>query len=218
MPRATRSPRGLKAACPALCSLTALKPASARDRHPARPPAADARHNRDRILEVARDALAAASDASLNSIAKAAGVGPGTLYRHFPNLEALVLAVYRHDVQQLADSAPILLAKHPPLDALRLWFDRLAHYGRIKHGLADVLHAATSDGLAGETYGPVIDAITLLLRACDEAGSIQPGLDPDNVLLLMGFLWRIDDADWDARASRLLNLVMNGLRAGAPAK
>ena len=135
----------------------------------------------------------------MNSIAKAAGVGPGTLYRHFPNLEALVLAVYRHDVQQLADSAPILLAEHPPLDALRPWFDRLAHYGRIKHGLADVLHAATSDGLAGETYGPVIGAITLLLRACDAAGSIQPGLDPDDVLLLTGFLWRIDDADWEAR-------------------
>ena len=61
-------------------------------------------------------------------------------------------------------------------------------------------------------------AITLLLRACNEAGSIQPGLDPNDVLLLTGFLWRIDDADWEARAARLLNLVMNGLRAGAPAK
>ena len=81
-----------------------------------------------------------------------------------------------------------------------------------------MLRAATSDGLAGETYGPVIGAITLLLRACDAAGSIQPGLDPDDVLLMTGFLWRIDDADWEARAARLLDLVMNGLRAGAPAK
>ncbi|MCU1682493.1 MAG: hypothetical protein JWQ81_3232 [Amycolatopsis sp.] len=178
---------------------------------------ADAQQNRDRILEVAHDALAASSDASLNSIAKKAGVGPGTLYRHFPNREALVLAVYRHDVQRLADSAPVLIKEHPPLDALRLWFGQLAHYGRIKHGLADVLHAATSDGLAGETYGPVTGAITLLLRACEEAGAIRPGFDPDDVLLVVGFLWRIDATDdWEARAGRLLDLVMDGLRTGAP--
>jgi AcrR family transcriptional regulator len=178
---------------------------------------ADAQHNRDHILEVARDALAASGDASLNSIAKRAGVGPGTLYRHFPTREALVLAVYRHDVQQLVDSATALLTEHPPLEALRLWFDRLAYYGRIKHGLADVLHAATSDGLAGETYGPVIGAITLLLRACEQAGTIRPGLDPDEVLLMVGFLWRIAARDdWRARASRMLDVVMDGLRAGAP--
>jgi AcrR family transcriptional regulator len=178
---------------------------------------ADAQQNRDRILQVAHATLAASSDVSLNSIAKKAGVGPGTLYRHFPNREALVLAVYRYDVQQLQDFAPILLEEHPPLLALRLWFDRLAHYGRIKHGLADVLHAATSDGLAGETYGPVIGAVTLLLRACEEAGSIRPGLDPDDVLLVMGFLWRLDaGTDWEARASRLLDIVMDGFRAGAP--
>ena len=181
------------------------------------PKRADAQKNRDRILEVARDALAVSSDASLNSIAKKAGVGPGTLYRHFPTREALVLAVYRHDVQQLVDSAPLLLEEHPPLDALRLWFDRLAYYGGIKHGLADVLHAATSDGLVGETYGPVIGAITLLLRACEEAGSIRSGLDPDDVLLMLGFLWRIDPSgDWEARASRMLDLVVDGLRAKPP--
>lgn len=178
---------------------------------------AGAQHNRDRILQVAGDALAASGDTSLNSIAKRAGVGPGTLYRHFPTREALVLAVYRHDVQQLVDSAVALLKEHPPLQALRLWFDRLAYCGRIKHGLADVLQAATSDGLAGETYGPVIRAITLLLRACDEAATIRPGVDPDDVLLIVGFLWRIDASDdWQARASRMLDLVLDGLRAGTP--
>jgi AcrR family transcriptional regulator len=175
---------------------------------------ADAQLNRDRILEVARDALAASSDASLNSIAKRAGVGPGTLYRHFPNREALVLAVYRHEVQQLADLAPQLLEEHPPLVALRLWFNRLAYYGKIKHSLADVLHAATSDGLVGETYGPVIGAITLLLHACEEAGTIRSGIDADDVLLMVGFLWRLDPSkDWEERASRMLDLVMDGLRA-----
>ena len=179
---------------------------------------ADAQQNRDRIIEVARDALEASADASLNSIAKKAGVGAGTLYRHFPTREALVLAVYRYDVQQLADSAPELLAAHPPLTALRLWCDRLAHYGRIKHGLADVLHAATSDGLVDEAYGPVIGAITQLLTACERAGAVRTGLVPDDVLLLLGFLWRIDDGDGAAaRADRLLGLVMEALRAGAPA-
>jgi AcrR family transcriptional regulator len=175
---------------------------------------ADAQLNRDRILEVSREVLAASSDASLNSIAKRAGVGPGTLYRHFPNREALVLAVYRHEVQQLADLAPQLLEEHPPLVALRLWFNRLAYYGKIKHSLADVLHAATSDGLVGETYGPVIGAITLLLHACEEAGTIRSGIDADDVLLMVGFLWRLDPSkDWEERASRMLDLVMDGLRA-----
>jgi AcrR family transcriptional regulator len=178
---------------------------------------ADAQQNRDRILEVAREAFAAAGDASLNSIAKKAGVGPGTLYRHFPSREALVLAVYRYDVQKLADSAAELLSVHEPLRALRLWFDRLAHYGMIKHGLAAALHDATSDGLAKETYGPVIEAITLLVTACARDGSVRPGIDPDDVLLLLGFLWRIDPgAGADARVARLLDLITDGLNAGAP--
>lgn len=178
---------------------------------------ADAQHNRARILEAAREALAANGDASLNSVAKKAGVGPGTLYRHFPNREALVLAVYRYDVQQLAEAGPKLLADHPPIEALRLWFDRLAHDGMIKHGLADVLRAATSDGLVGETYYPVTGAITLLLTACAQDGSIAPGHDAGDVLLILGFLWRIDPGPGaETKAARLLGLVMDGLRAGAP--
>lgn len=176
---------------------------------------ADAQQNRDRILDVARTALAVSGDASLNSIAKKAGVGAGTLYRHFPNREALVLAVYRYDVQQLADAAPELLRDHPPLDALRLWLDRLAHDGMVKHGLAGALHAATSDGLARETYEPIACAITLLLTACADEGSIRPGFDPDDILLVLGFLWRIDPAA-DARVGRLLDLILDGLRGGAP--
>jgi AcrR family transcriptional regulator len=178
---------------------------------------ADAQLNRDRIVEVARHVLAASSNASLNSIAKKAGVGPGTLYRHFPNREALVLAVYRHEVQQLADLAPQLVEDHPPLVALRLWFDRLAYYGRIKHSLAGVLHAATSEGLVGETYGPVIGAITLLLHACEEAGTLRADIDADDVLLMVGFLWRLDSSNnWEERASRMLDLVMDGLRGEQP--
>jgi len=178
---------------------------------------ADAQQNRHRILEAARGALASSGDASLNSIAKKAGVGPGTLYRHFPNREALVLAVYRYDLQQLADTAPKLLADHPPTEALRLWFDQLAHYGMIEHGLAGVLNAATSDDLASETYEPLIGAITQLLQACTEDGGIRAGHNPDDVLLILGSLWRIDPGPGaEAKAGRLLDLLMAGLRAGAP--
>ena len=177
------------------------------------PRRADAQQNRERILQIARDALAASPDASLNSIAKAAGVGPGTLYRHFPSREALVLALYRHEIQKLVDLAPALVAQHPPLTALRLWFERLAHYGRIKHGLAHVLHAAMNEGVLRETYGPMVGAIDLLLRACEASGSIRKGIDAKDVLLLMGFLWRIEPGrDGEARAKRLLALVMNGLQ------
>jgi len=185
----------------------------------AEPLRADAQQNRDRILEVALEAFTASGAASLNSIAKQAGVGIGTLYRHFPTREALVLEVYRHEVRQLADAAPVLLETRPPIDALRAWMDRLAHYGMTKAGLADALStAATShDGLAAETYGPVIRALSMLLQANEQAGTVRAGLDPDDVLLIMGFLWRIDPrTDWRSRSGRLLDLLMDGLRAGAP--
>jgi AcrR family transcriptional regulator len=174
---------------------------------------ADAQENRERIVEVARDALSTSPEASLNSIAKAAGVGPGTLYRHFPGREALVLAVYRKEIAQMVDLAPALIARHPPVTALRLWFDRLAHYGRIKHGLADVLHAAMNEGVFSETYGPMVGAIDLLLRAGEAEGAIRGGVDAEDVLLLMGFLWRIEPGkDGEARARRLLDLVLDGLQ------
>jgi AcrR family transcriptional regulator len=186
---------------------------------PSEPLRSNARQNRERILAVAHEALIASSDASLNSIAKGAGVGIATVYRHFPTREALVLEVYRHEVQQLAEAAPALLASHPPLDALRAWMDRLAHYGMTKAGLAEALNTASTshDSLAAESYGPVIGALSMLLKANEEAGTVRPGLDPDDVLLILGFLWRIDPkSDWRSRADRLLGLLMDGLRAGAP--
>jgi len=179
-------------------------------------PRADARQNHDRLLEVARDALAANPGVSLNAIAKSAGVGPGTLYRHFPNREALVLGVYRKEIQQLVDLAPALIAERPPMAALRQWFDRLAHYGRIKQGLADVLHGAMSDGVLRDTYGPMVGAIDQLLRACEASGDIRAGVDAEDVLLLAGFLWRVEPGQTgQARAERLLDLLIDGLRAPA---
>ncbi len=180
---------------------------------------ADAQQNRARILAVAIEAFTESSTASLNSIAKKAGVGIGTLYRHFPTREALVLEVYRHEVQQLVDAAPMLLATMPPLDALRAWLDRAAHYGMTKAGLADAFSTVTTshEGLSAETYGLVLGALSLLLHANEQAGTIRAGLDPADVLVLMSFLWRVESiGDWRSRSDRLLDLFMDGLRAGAP--
>ncbi|MCW2906966.1 MAG: TetR family transcriptional regulator [Actinomycetia bacterium] len=183
------------------------------------PVRAHARQNRERILQAAWESLLESNEASLNSIARKAGVGIGTLYRHFPTREALVLEVYRHEVNQAAAAAPALLARLAPLDALREWMERLAHYGMTKVGLADALNSAAShESLAAESYEPIIGALSMLLRANDAAGTIRPGLNPDDVLLMMGFLWRIDPrSDWRTRSGRLLDLLIDGLRAGAPA-
>jgi AcrR family transcriptional regulator len=178
------------------------------------PARADARQNRARILEVAAEALARDGDASLNSVARLAGVGAGTLYRHFPNREALVLAVYRAEVARLADRVPQLLAEMPPLAALRAWFAQLAGYIRIKQGLGDALTAANHAAATAEAHGPVIEAIGTLLAAGEADGSIRTGLDPDDVLLLMGAVWRVPSGDdGQQQAERLLDMVVESLRA-----
>ena len=173
---------------------------------------ADARANRDRILDVARDALAADPAASLNSIAKAAGVGAGTLYRHFPSRESLVLGVYRKEIDTLVALAPTLLAKHPPLLAFRTWCDRLAQFGRMKYGVADIVHATTSDHDLKETYTPMLGAVRRLIRACERSGDVRPGTNPEDFLVLVGLLWRIPPTSvGEARVKRLLALAFRGL-------
>jgi len=180
----------------------------------------DAQRNRRRILEVALAELTRSSDAPLSAIAKKAGVGQGTFYRNFPNREALVLEVYRYEMQQVADTAAQLLETRPPEQALREWMDRLAQYAMAKAGLADALRSATSTPRSTLTklgHGPMSSAVTLLLEANEEAGTIRPGVTPDDFLLAIGGLWLIDPhGDWQSRAGRLLDLVMDGLRAGAP--
>ncbi|OAR27193.1 TetR family transcriptional regulator [Streptomyces sp. ERV7] len=178
----------------------------------------DAQRNRERILEVALAELTRSADAPLSAIAKKAGVGQGTFYRHFPNREALVLEVYRYEVQQVADTAAQLLATRTPDRALREWMDRLAQYAMAKAGLAEAMRKATARGtLTGLGHGPVTAAVTLLLNANEEAGTIRPGVTPDDFVLAIAGLWQLDPhGDWQARAGRLLDLVMDGLRAGAP--
>ncbi|MFI2187705.1 TetR/AcrR family transcriptional regulator [Streptomyces sioyaensis] len=179
----------------------------------------DAQRNRERILEVALAELTHSADAPLSAIAKKAGVGQGTFYRNFPNRESLVLEVYRYEVQQVADAASQLLETRTPEQALREWMDRLAQYAMAKAGLADAMRKATSarGSLAGLGHGPVTSAVALLLKANEEAGSIRPDVTPDDFVLAIAGLWQIDPhSDWQSRAGRLLDLVMDGLRAGAP--
>ena len=175
---------------------------------------ADARANRDLILEVARAALAADPQIPLSSIARTAGVGQGTLYRHFPSREALVIGVYRKEIDALVGLAPRLLAEHRPLQAFRLWCDRLAQFGRVKHGVADMLHAVISDQDFQETYGPMVGAVRQLMDACKGSGEIRPAANPEDFLLLMQFLWQTPPGpDGEAQAKRLLALVFRGLGA-----
>ena len=175
---------------------------------------ADARANRDRILEAARAALAADSNASLSSVAKAAGVGQGTLYRHFPSREALVLGVYRKEIDALVELAPKLLAEHPPLQAFRLWCDRLTDLGRMKRGVADMLHAVISDEEFQATYWPMVGAVRRLLDACEGSGDILPGANAEDFLLLIQFLWQTPSSpEGEAQVKRLLALLFRGLGA-----
>lgn len=189
------------------------------DEEKSTPQRPDAQRNRERILAVALVELTRSADAPVSAIAKKAGVGQGTFYRNFPNREALVLEVYRYEMQQVADAAAQLLATRPPDQALREWMDRLAQYAMAKAGLAVALRAtAGRRGSLGQLgHGPVTRGITLLLRANDEAGTIRPGVTPDDFLLAIAGLWQLDPhSDWHPRAARLLDLVMDGLRAGAP--
>ena len=179
----------------------------------AAPQRSDALKNREAILQVAHDALAESPDASLNSIAKRAGLGPGTLYRHFPTREALILEVYRHDIGRLVDSVPEVLAAHAPLDALRSWFSTLAAYVRLKHGLGEALHSAAAQEVVSATWPPVTAAVGRLLDACERAGEVRQGIDPVDVIMLMSCLWRTpESAAGAAQAGRLLELAIDGFR------
>jgi AcrR family transcriptional regulator len=147
----------------------------------------------------------------MQSIAKTAGVGQGTIYRHFPTREALLLEVYRDDFDALVVAAHGLLKDNAPDHALRLWLDDLAVFGRKKHALADVLDAATRAELHDEQYDRIIGAIGAILTAGVQAGSLRADLRPDEVLPLAAFLWQLDTRT-DPRVPHLLDLVTDAAR------
>jgi hypothetical protein len=129
----------------------------------------------------------------------------------------LVFAAYENEIQRVAVLAPELLAAHPPQEALRLWLDRLAYYGRLKYGVAEIVHAASSGSAEREAYDLVIGALGALLEAGTRSGDLKPDLVPDDVLLMVSFLWRLDPTSGpEDRAARMLDLVMDGLAATPP--
>lgn len=173
----------------------------------------DARANRAKILDAARHALQSASPLSLQAVAKEAGVGQGTLYRHFPTREDLILAVHRNDVDDLVERATTLLATQAPADALRAWLHLLGEYGRLKHGLASVLDAESRSTLAAEHEGPVTRAASLLVEACQASGWMRTDIQGTDILHLVGFLWRLPPTpETEATAPRLIDVVVKGLR------
>jgi len=175
---------------------------------------ADARANRDRILEVARRALTADPETPLSAIGKAAGVGQGTLYRHFPTREALALAIYRTEISAVAALATTLLQKHPPLEAFGLWCAQLAASSALKRGVARLLQGATSEDDQREAYQQMVSAVRSLMAACEAAGAIDRGADADDVLMLLGVLWQIPSHPGrDAQAARIVALIFRGLGA-----
>jgi AcrR family transcriptional regulator len=170
---------------------------------------ADARKNRDRILDVARHALDEDGSTPLNQIAQRAGVGPGTLYRHYPSREALVLAVYQHDIDRLVGSVPGVLAQSPPIAALRHWTTDMVSSMRRKHGLGHALSPSTLRAAAEQSYTQVVAAIAQLLDAGKRDGTIRTDADPADFLLLIGALWRSPNSEQE---HRMLDLILDGLR------
>ncbi|WP_075737016.1 TetR/AcrR family transcriptional regulator [Streptomyces acidiscabies] len=183
------------------------------------PHRADAQRNRERILEVALAELSREPDVPLSRIARKAGVGQGTFYRNFPNREALVLEVYRHEVHLLTDAATHLLATRPPDKALREWLDQLARFAVAKTGLSDTMSriVGSADAQAQPGYAVVAETVGTLLTANHEAGTIRPGVTFADFILLIAGIWQLDSGgDWRTQAAVLLDVVMDGLRTGAP--
>jgi AcrR family transcriptional regulator len=176
---------------------------------------ADATENRGRIIDAAQALVKSSDDLRLNEVAKRAGVGQGTLYRHFPTREDLLAEVYRHDVDALVAAAPALLADHRPLEALTLWFRRVADYARVKRGVFAAVKLAVQQDLSGHSLGPIGDAVTMLLAAGKADGTIRPDVDARDVILLISFLSRLDHDEADERAHHVLDLIVDGLRRRA---
>ena len=175
---------------------------------------ADARANRDRILEVARKMLIADPETPLSAIGKAAGVGQGTLYRHFPTREALALAMYRKEISAVAALASTLLQEHPPLEAFRLWCAQLADSSAMKRGVAKLLQGATSEDDQREAYQQMVSAVRSLITACEAADATDRGANAEDVLMLLGVLWQIPShAGRDAQAARIIALIFKGMGA-----
>lgn len=186
----------------------------------ARPLRADARRNYERLVEQARIAFAEAGvDASLDDIARRAGVASGTLYRHFPTRLDLVEAVLAGQVAALIDLGRRLLTAEDEVDALSTWLRAALHHGLTYRGLsAVVMNSALDRGadVVSTWHDGMVEVGAALLARAKEAGGVVAEADPADVLKLVGAIaWATQDSpDRTTRADRLLALLLNGLRRG----
>jgi AcrR family transcriptional regulator len=181
-----------------------------------RRPRADAIRNRERVLEAAKAVFSAGGpDASLEAVARRAGVGIGTLYRHFPTREALFEAVYRREVQQLSELAEQLKSEASPVDALRRWLRSNVEFVATKKGMLAAL-ALTVHG-SSELYAFSFDRLTKavggLLDRAVAAGEIRADISPEDLLrALVGMCYLHDQPGWQNSVLRLLDVFVDGLR------
>ena len=177
---------------------------------------ADATRNRNQLLEVAtRVFVSADTEPSMRAIAREAGVGIATLYRHFPTRESLVDAVYHDQVARLTDGARELLAQLPPPAALRRWMELFGDWIATKNGMLDTLLAMIESGeiAHARTQTELLAAIDQILNAGRVTGELRPDVTAEDIAAsLIGIFTVARPPDHDARATRLLNILMDGLR------
>jgi AcrR family transcriptional regulator len=180
-----------------------------------RRPRADAVRNRERVLEAAKAVFSAGGpDASLEAVARRAGVGIGTLYRHFPTREALFEAVYRREVEQLGELSEALKSEPDPVEALRRWLRSNVEFVATKKGMSAALALAvnsTSD-LTVYSFGRLTKAVGALLDRAIAAGEIRADIGPEDVLrALIGMCYLHDQPGWQTSVLRLLDVFVDGL-------
>jgi AcrR family transcriptional regulator len=181
----------------------------------ARKPRADAVRNRERVLEAAKAVFSAGGpDASLEAVARRAGVGIGTLYRHFPTREALFEAVYRREVEQLAELAEQLKSEAAPVEALRRWLRSNVELVATKKGMLAALALAVhgSSELYAYSFDRLTKAVGGLLKRAVAAGEIRSDISPEDLLrALVGMCYMHDQPGWQATVRRLVDVFVDGL-------
>jgi AcrR family transcriptional regulator len=181
-----------------------------------RKPRSDAQRNRERILEAAKEAFThAGANTSLDDIAKQAGVGPGTLYRHFPTREELLEAVYRTEVEKLAAAERKFAETLPPIEALRAWMLLFVDYIATKRIIAPALNtlAGAPSKVFEASHGQVWDAIRALVKRAIKSGDIRKDLDAIDLLrALIGVANVATSPDWQQSARRLVEILIIGSR------
>lgn len=181
-----------------------------------RKPRTDALQNRERILEAAKQAFTrSGANTSLDDIAKHAGVGPGTLYRHFPTREALLEAVYHTEVAKLAAAERELSSKLPPVEALRAWMLLFVDYIAAKHIIAPALNTIVGgpSKLYEASRAQISGAIETLVKRAVKNGDIRKDLDPFDLLrALIGVSNVASTPDWQQSAKRLVDILITGSR------